>query len=214
MLSGFLRPFSRGRLLRLASAVTLLAAGLAPCAGAQQAAPAAPKVSDQPLSTEQLAVYRSILTMRTKDGPSPLNLVAETDVFPMEGTFDARECLKGLDLEPYDPAVVHRFRSEDLAQLRSVRLRLVEREAQQKEVEKNDPSKSIQRGSSVEDAVRNGFAHGYAWLSEIRFDQSHTHAVVFFGFHCGQLCGNGGTVILEKTNGAWKVKSQCSVWMS
>jgi len=86
--------------------------------------------------------------------------------------------------------------------------------AQQKEVEENDPSTSIRRGSSVHSAVENGFAHGYAWLSEIRFDKSHTHAVVSYGFRCGGLCGNGETVVLEKTNGEWKFKSQCSGWIS
>jgi len=214
MLSEFLRPVSRGRLFWLATALTLLTAGFTHPLGAQKTVPAAPKLSDQPLGAEQLAVYRFILTGPMKEGPDPLSLVAQTDPFPTEAAFDTRECLKGLDLEAYDPVVVHRFRPEDLTQLGPVRLHLVEREAQQKEVEKNDPSKSIQQGNSVEDAVRNGFAHGYAWVSEIRFDKSHTHAVVSYGFHCGELCGNGGTEILEKADGAWKFKSSCSSWIS
>jgi hypothetical protein len=171
-------------------------------------------VSDQPFTAEQLAIYRLILTGWMSGGPDPLNLVVQTDAFPMDGAWDAHDCLKGLDVEPNDPLVVHRFAPEDLAQLSPARVRLVERDAQEKDEKANDPWKSFQRGKPLKDALKNGFAHGFAWFSEIRFDKSHSHAVVFYGFICGDLCGNGGTAILEKTKDVWKVKSQCSEWES
>ena len=96
----------------------------------------------------------------------------------------------------------------------SAKIRLVDDEAQEKEIEKRDPGKAIREGRSVDDAVKDGFAHGKAWFSEILFDKTHTHAVIFYGFHCGRLCGNGGTAILEKKDGIWNFKSQCSMWMS
>lgn len=143
-----------------------------------------------------------------------LNLADVTAAFPTDGAFGAKDCLKGLDIETGHRGPVHPFRSEDLAKLSSVKIRLVDDKAQEKEIEKHDPGKAIREGRSVDDAVKNGFLHGKAWFSEILFDKTHTHAVVFYGFHCGSLCGNGGTAILEKQNGVWKVKSQCGIWMS
>jgi hypothetical protein len=57
-------------------------------------------------------------------------------------------------------------------------------------------------------------SHGLATLSEIRFDKQHKHAIVSYGFYCGSLCGNGGAVVLEKVDGAWRRKSQCGDWIS
>jgi hypothetical protein len=188
--------------------------GVASSACAQTTDSAQPKVSDRPLNDEQLAVYQAVLSRWMSGGKQPLNLAVETDAFPMDGAHDATDCLKGLDLEVAPDNVVHRFRTEDLVQLKPANLRLVDPEAQQKEVDENDPGKAIRQGKSIDSALKNGFAHGLVWFSEIRFDKSHTHAVVFYGFHCGSLCGNGGTEILEKRNGVWKFKSQCSIWMS
>jgi hypothetical protein len=172
------------------------------------------KVSDLPLSDEQLAVYRAVLSNWMTGGDQPLNLANLTDAFPVDGPFDLRDCLKGLDLEQIQSDVVHRFRPEDVALLEPAKVRLVDREAQEDEVGRNDPGKAIRSGKSIDSALKNGFAHGLAWVSEIRFDKSHAHAVVFYGFRCGSLCGNGGTAILEKVNGVWTFKSECSNWMS
>lgn len=169
-----------------------------------------PSVSPDPLTAEQLAVYKTILHGWMDDDKSNVNLASQTDVFPASSS----DCLKGMEMETEHAGVIHRFRPADLAQLGSNHIRLVEAEAQDKEVSDNDPGKAIRNGASVDDAVARGFAHGKVWLSEIRFDKTHTHAVVFYGFVCGGLCGNGGTVILEKTAKGWKRRSQCSEWMS
>jgi len=200
--------------LCLLMVLTLFGLGGPRCILPQQTEATQPKVSDQPLSTGQIAVYRAVLSTWMSGGKEPLNLAIRTDIFPMQGEFDSHECLKGLDLEPVEDDVVHRFRLEDLALLKPANVRLVDRDAQEKVVDENDPGKAIRQGKSIDSALKNGFAHGIAWFSEIRFDKSHTHAVVFYGFRCGALCGNGGTAILERTNGAWKLKSQCSNWMS
>lgn len=181
--------------------------------GAQSAEPK-PKVSPDPLTSEQLAVYRAVLHGWMDDGNSFIRLQVVTDPFPTDGAFDSRDCLKGMEMEPDHPGVIHRFRNEDLSKLGSDRIELVDPETQRKEVERNDPGRTIANGMSVDDAVENGFAHGRTWVSEIRFDKTHMHAVVFYGFICGSLCGNGGTMILEKKANGWKRKSQCSSWIS
>jgi hypothetical protein len=191
--------------------VILAAAGLA---AAQEAAETKPKVSDQPLTAEQLAVYRVVLHGWMENEVSVINLSIQTVPFPTSGAFDAGDCGKGLDLEAVAPGVVHRFRPADLPQLGSDKIGLVDPERQRNEVAENDPGKTIGEGRSIEDAVRNGFAHGLVTVSEIRFDKQHKHAIVSYSFFCGSLCGNGGTVVLEKADGAWRRKSRCSDWIS
>jgi hypothetical protein len=180
----------------------------------QESVETKPKVSDQPLTSEQLAVYRVVLHGWMENEVSAINLSIQTVPLATSGLFSYEGCDKGLELEPAAPGVVHRFRPADLPQLGSDKIGLVDPERQQREVADNDPEKTIRNGRSIEDAVRNGFAHGLVTVSEIRFDKAHTHAIVSYGFFCGGLCGNGGTVILEKVDGAWQRKSQCGGWIS
>ncbi|MGD0681651.1 MAG: hypothetical protein ABR990_06330 [Terracidiphilus sp.] len=193
------------------AALLIVFAGLA---AAQEAAETKPKVSSQPLTAEQLGIYRTVLHGWMDNELSMVNLSIQTIPYPTSGAFDAGDCGKDLELEPVVPTVVHRFRVADLAQLGSDKIVLVDPERQSREVAENDPGKTIGEGRSIEDAVRNGFAHGLVTVSEIRFDKQHKHAIVSYSFFCGSLCGNGGTIILEKVDGAWQRKSQCSNWIS
>ncbi|MGO9317390.1 MAG: hypothetical protein ACLPXT_14610 [Terracidiphilus sp.] len=195
----------------LFAALVLVFVGLAT---AQEAAETMSKVSDQPLTSEQLAVYRVVLHGWMENEVNAMNLSIQTIPFPISGAFDAGDCGKDLNLEPVVPGVVHRFRPADLPQLGSDKIGLVDPERQRNEVAENDPGKTISEGRSIEDAVRNGFAHGLVTVSEIRFDKEHQHAIVSYSFFCGSLCGNGGTVILEKVDGAWQRKSRCHDWIS
>ncbi len=198
----------KGFLVSLA-VVSLTATGLA---AAQDAPEAKPVVSDQPLTAEQVAVYKVVLHGWMDKEVSTVNLSVQTVPFPTSGAIDAGDC--GKDLEPVAPEVVHRFRARDLPQLGPDKIVLVDPELQRREVRENDPEKTIGEGRSIEDAVRNGFAHGLVTLSEIRFDKGHNRAIVSYGFFCGSLCGNGGIIVLEKIDGAWHRKSRCGEWIS
>jgi hypothetical protein len=189
----------------------LLAVGIP---SAQQARQAKSKAKDAPLTAEQLAVYQVVLHDWIDDGKAPVNLAMQTVPFASTGAFDATACGKGLDLEPLAPGVSHRFRTLDLPHLGTATIALADPLRQAKDVDANDPEKSIVKGMQIEDAVENGYAHGMVTLSEIRFDKAHRHAVVSYGFRCGALCGNGGAAQLEKVDGVWKRKSLCSDWVS
>jgi len=174
-----------------------------------------PKVSNKPLTAEQLGVYRAVLGRWMAEEMPAINLAIQTTPLEKTGAFGDEDCEKGLDLEPASPTLVHRFRQQDLAQLGPTRtFTLVDKDRQEQEVRNNDPEKTIGGGRTIDDAVRNGFAHGVATLSEIRFDKGHKHAIVSYGFICGSLCGNGGTVVLEKVDGEWRRKSNCHDWIS
>jgi hypothetical protein len=172
-----------------------------------------PRVSDKPLATEQLAVYRAFLETWYGSEKAAINLSVETNMLQDSGQFSGEGCLKGLNLEE-NAGDVHRFRTEDLPQLGPFSFRLVDSEKQRREVADNDPGKAIHNGTSVDDAVRNGFSHALFTLSEIRFDKDHTHAVVAYSFVCGELCGNGGIATLEKKNGAWHRQGTCGEWQA
>lgn len=192
----------------------LSALAAAALAAAQEDSDAKPKLSEKPLSAEQLSIYRSVLGNWMESELSTVNLSIQMVSLDSNGPFDDGECAKGLDLEPVQPGVIHRFRVQDLAQLESKNIVLVDPDRQRKEVADNDPERTIHDGKTVEEAVNNGFAHGLVTLSEIRFTKDHKLAIVSYGFFCGSLCGNGGTVVLEKTDAGWRRKTRCGDWVS
>ena len=205
----------RRRLVRCTAGLAVMMLALAGFAAGQRSTDAKPKVSDKPLTAEQLAVYRVVLGSWMAQEMPALNLAVETVPLGETGAAADESCSKGLDLESASPTVVHRFRQQDLAKLGPSRtLTLVDPDLQRQEVQKNDPEKTFGDGRSIEDAVQNGFDHGLATLSEIRFDKGHKHAIVSYGFYCGSLCGNGGALVLEKIDGVWQRKSRCGEWIS
>jgi len=173
-----------------------------------------PIVSDKPLSAEQLAIYRAVLKRFLSDDSGGLNLSIQTVPVETEGPFAGHDCVKGLDMEPVQPNIVHAFKNDDLSRLGVSSLRLVDPDQQGKEVKKNDPGKTIRKGVSVDDAVKNGFAHALFSLSEISFDKKHEHAIVSYSFWCGSLCGNGGSLVLVRKGEKWSFQTQCGGWIS
>lgn len=187
----------------------LASAGIA---GAQEKAKVV--VSLNPLTAEQLSVYKAVLAgWMSKDTPV-VNLADRTTPLGETGPSNAPECGKGLDLEPLSTTMVHQFQVGDLAQLGSGKIVLVGQKRGEQDVKDNDPWTSIQKGHSVDDSVRNGFAHGLFTLSEIQFDKKHEHAIVSYSFVCGALCGNGSTAVMEKTADGWKEMKRCGEWIS
>ena len=181
---------------------------------ATQSSDAPTRIADQPLTAEQLAVYRTMLASCYQGEKAKIDLrVLPDQVFATGDSLDKR-CLKGLSMEPLAAGVVHRIRKEDLAQLGPFEFRLVEPKDGANEVSDNDPVKAIQKGEAVDPAVEKGFAHGLLTVEEVQFDKTHTHALVSFSFVCGGLCGNGTTMLLEKADGIWRRKTQCGGWVS
>jgi hypothetical protein len=94
-------------------------------------------------------------------------------------------------------------------------VRLVDPNKQSKTVYHNDPSNTIGKGKSVEDAVRDAFATGLFSMSEIAFDKESHYALVSFSFRCGSLCGSGATLVFEKVGAEWKKTDRnCGGWIS
>ena len=181
-----------------------------------------PKVSDQPLTPEQVAIYRVALKDYLKDSGDALNVSSTTEPFEYSKPFFHEECLGGIELEKPDAAaqVIHRLGLDVLINPKVV---LVEPEQQRAKIRKNDPQNLVKKvvdegeavsDKQVEESVKLAFATGMFSLSEILIDKAHQHAVVSYAFDCGDLCGNGRILLLERTGEGWKVKNTCGEWVS
>jgi hypothetical protein len=197
-------------------------------AGGQQALDAKPKVSETPLTAEQLAVYRAVLliafggdTKCNKQGEriclsilygeGGINLSDQTSTIDH---LDAGDCLKRLSIEKNIPSEIHHFRMEDVANLGSMKIRLVDPDQRMKWIHEHNPDDGRREGRTAKAVVEDGFEHGLTTLSEIQFDESHTHAIVSISYECGWVCGDGATMLMEKKGGVWTRKKQCGGWIS
>lgn len=171
-----------------------------------------PKMSGEPLTPEQQAVYRSFLASYSTGADGSVNVADTTNLFAPEDS-DKNGCLKGLDLVTHKPDSVHSITSDAIPVHGYV---LVNPGKQQKLVRQNDPGTLIRQGIPVDDAVKRGFAAGLLSLSEIAFSRDHHYAVFEFSFYCGWLCGHGAVLIYENLNGTWKEAPHktCGFWQS
>jgi hypothetical protein len=169
---------------------------------------ASPKllISNTPLTTDQIAIYRIFLFSYDPGLETPINVADTTSEFSPESN-DLKSCLKEFD-SPVSPQKLHRFTAE-FSDFQNIHL-----------IDPNthkisDPEIAIKRGESIDQAVKAGVEAGVLTLSEVIFDSTHHFAAFSYSFRCGVLCGSGGTVVYEFNNGKWiKSKRFCSLWMS
>ncbi len=176
-----------------------------------------PKLSDESLTTEQIAVYRAVLKDYLKGSDGSLNVANMTE--PLDQSDKA--CFKGMELDVTDLAtVIHRLEPSLVADTKIV---LVDPGRQQSQIKENDPQNLMKKaiddhekvtGEQLDKSVKQAFASGLFTLSEIVFDKEHRRAVVAYGFVCGMLCGNGNTLVLKKVGQDWKVIKRCGGWVS
>jgi len=180
-----------------------------------------PTLSNEPLTAEQIAIYRVVLAAYRKGADDALNLADRTELFERtEGASDLG-CTRGI--RPNDPnpvPVVHRIASSAML---GPKLVLVDPDHQQEQIKKNDPQNLLKRAiddheqvtdKQLDDSVKQAFETGVFSLSEIGFDKEHRYAVVAYSFVCGGLCGSGNTLILRKAGKKWKVIKRCGGWVS
>lgn len=176
-----------------------------------------PVKSTTPLSADEVAIYKAVLRHYTDHKDAALNVSQTTYPLdsgsPMSGV-QGTECLKGIQLENLSTASSS-FHELALEVLPGKRMRLVDPRKQTKVVHSNDPGDTIRRGQSTEDAVETAFSTALFSMSEIAFDKEHRFGVVSYRFWCGQLCGNGSTLVFEKVKGEWRnAKRNCGGWIS
>ncbi len=57
-------------------------------------------------------------------------------------------------------------------------------------------------------------ATGLLSLSRVGYNSTRTRAFVYVAEACGPRCGNGYTYVLEKQNGAWKIRDEKQLWIA
>jgi hypothetical protein len=180
------------------------------------------KLSKNPLTKEQISIYRTVLEDYVKDGDGALNLANKTSPLDRSDAFWDKQCVKSLQLEP-DPKSGPEVHLLDSAVALSPKMVLVDRDDQAKAVKENDPSRIIKNAidngqevgeDRIGDAVKKAFSTGLFTFSEIVFDTEHRHAVLAFRFFCGMLCAHGNTIVLRKSRGEWKILKRCGMWIS
>ncbi|MBZ5524508.1 MAG: hypothetical protein LAP21_19895 [Acidobacteriia bacterium] len=179
-----------------------------------------PELSKNPLTAEQVQIYRVVLEQYVRDSDASLNIAIQTQAFDLTGFFvglkASEGCLKGIELKNLKEtaSTVHKV---DARVLMGKKMVLVDPKKQTALVAKYDPGSSTRLGKPVEDAVNEAFQAGLFTLSEIAFDKKHEWAVLSYSFYCGMLCGHGSTVVLKKDTDTqeWKITSRhCSDWIS
>jgi hypothetical protein len=156
-----------------------------------------PSVSSAPLTDDQMAVYRVFLNAYGNGGPkTKFNLARRSTPLVLKDEV-WNGCLKGITLVNLKAAqaTVHDFgNTGTIAWPESVAL--------------VDPKAHWAQ-------VAKGSASGLLTLSEIAFDRDHRYAVMAYGFTCGGLCGEGGTLVFEKRDGEWKrLDRGCTFWVA
>jgi hypothetical protein len=184
---------------------------------AQRSAPK-PTVSDAPLSDEQIAVYRAVLSAYLKGSDGVLNVADITEPLDRSDT----TCFSGLELEAANGAgsIIHRIGPTLIADKKIV---LVDPDRQEEAIRKNDPGNLIRKATDdheqitdeqLDKSLKRAFGSGLFTLSEIGFDREHRHAVVSYSFVCGGLCGHSNLLVLKKVGHNWKVAKRCGGWIS
>jgi hypothetical protein len=177
-----------------------------------------PSVSDTPLASEQIAVYRAVLGVYLKGSDGVLNLANITE--PLDGIDTA--CARGLDagVAKESASIVHRIAPSTVA---DTKIDLVDSDRQQATIKDNDPQNLMRKAiddhqkitdEQLDQSLKIAFGTGLFTLSEIVFDREHRRAAVSYSFVCGGLCGNGNTLVFKKVGHSWKVAKRSGGWVS
>ena len=158
-------------------------------------------------TADEISIYRAFLATYNNGSGTALNISDIADPFKLM-EMDS-ECVRDFKGSGQDALKL------DARVTEGEHATLVNRTIQNVEVDANDPGGAIRKGGNVDSAVNNGFAHALFWFSAIAFSKDGKSAAFTWGFHCGSLCGHGGTATFVKKGDAWViVENRCGRWIS
>jgi len=176
--------------------------------------------NEERLAHDQVAIYRAVITEYLGGGSAGLNIQHTTELPDQDHPFFDDSCPKSIQPKIPSPLRVH---SLDQVVEGHPKWVLVDRDKQNQMVKENNPQQLVQRAvddhekvthKELNESVETAFKTGLFTLSEIVFDKLHQRAAVAYSFVCGELCGNGDTLILRKQGTKWKVVKRCGGWVS
>ena len=164
------------------------------------------QLSKNPLTSEQVDVYRAFLKGYLTGSDAQINLANVTSPFqPDEG--DLNGCMKGFPKNSRS-IEVHKFANGFSS---DNRIRLVD----PSKYKTADVGDFMHKSGDLDGAVTSAINVGLLSLSEVIVDHKHHLAALNFSFQCGMLCGSGGTVVFERRQSHWsRSKRSCGYWQS
>jgi hypothetical protein len=73
----------------------------------------------------------------------------------------------------------------------------------------------FKKGGGLWDAYyKHQGASGIVAWSRVGFNADGTQALFYEGYRCGELCGSGRYVVMQKKNGSWTIGTAIVVWVS
>ena len=173
--------------------------------------------SSTTLSADEITIYKAVLRGYVSDERASLNVSIKTYPLDPESHMSGLkngECVKGIELDNLE-TVSSTYDELPPAVLAGKNMKLVDPDKQAKIVKSNDPDRTMAKGKSVDNAVRDAFSTALFSMSEIAFDKDHHYAVVGYRFWCGALCGHGRTLVFRKVGTEWgKTNRICGGWIS
>jgi hypothetical protein len=179
-----------------------------------------PQLSKEPLTNEQVAIYREVLQNYVKDlKDMQLNLANKT--VPLDQSYNG--CLKGFSFPETDKNIVPIIHALNLSVVPNMRVVLVDPDKQEKIfeaiprlVQGKEKYSKVEFDRRLKDLEEQEAQAGFLTLSEILFDKERHYAFVAYSFYCGGLCGGGTTIVFEKYEGKWEVSksTKCMKWIS
>lgn len=64
------------------------------------------------------------------------------------------------------------------------------------------------------DRFHKKYGKGFYRISKPIFSKDKSVVIITQGFHCGGLCGSGGTYVYKKVDGKWEMVEMYSLWIS
>jgi len=151
-----------------------------------------PTVSNDPLTDDQIAIYRTVLNDFVPGRGLSAQLADVTAPLVISKRAQCANTPPANDVKP----VVHRLTA---AVVTGKDLPLVE-PWQPPMMRHGPPNPNVPK-------------LGMLTLSEIAFDGEHLSATVTYDFVCGGLCGHGKAMELKKVSGEWRIDKICLRWM-
>jgi hypothetical protein len=180
------------------------------------------QVSKEAVSADQIAIYRAVVIDYLKDSGEWVNLANKTAPLRLSGPSASGGCDPEFDLEA-NPSPTPLLHQVDPKVARGLNVTLVDPNAQEAKIKKNDP-RNLKSGTDngggevsgqqLDNSERRAFQNALFTLSETAFDKAHRRVVVSYSYVCGEHCGHGETLILEKAGGKWKISRMCGEWVS
>ncbi|OZB58740.1 MAG: hypothetical protein B7X39_16735 [Lysobacterales bacterium 14-68-21] len=152
-------------------------------------------------------IYKAFLSSWRGKDKAPMNVAEGTETLSKQDLEEFSSCAGGH--HEWAPAATNASLATQLSALPWVHF------VDPAKWQAADPGDLIAKGKSVDEAVEQGFSHALLTLSTVAFDSSGEFAALKYSLVCGQLCGNGGTVLFEHTGQGWvRSRKRCSMWLS